>query len=62
MGHIGLTPQLLDSYKVQGKTDEDAKRLLEEANQIEQAGAYALVLECIPKDLAKEITKVFSKN
>ena len=59
LGHIGLTPQSLlefGGYKVQGKTDESAARLLDEAKRVEAAGAFAIVLECIPADLAKTIT------
>ena len=60
MGHLGLTPQSvhqLGGYSVQGKTDEDAKRLLEDALALQQAGCFALVLECVPSALAKKITQ-----
>jgi 3-methyl-2-oxobutanoate hydroxymethyltransferase len=60
MGHIGLTPQTasqLGGYKVQGKDAESAKRLLEEAKGLAEAGAFALVLECVPSDLAEIITE-----
>ena len=60
MGHIGLTPQFLHQlggYKVQGKTEESAKLLLEEAMVLEKAGCFALVLECVPAAVAKNITK-----
>ena len=59
MAHIGLTPQSIHrmgGYKVQGKTEESAKRLLEEAHIVEDAGAFSLILEAIPADLAKQIT------
>jgi 3-methyl-2-oxobutanoate hydroxymethyltransferase len=59
-GHVGLLPQsinLLGRYKLQGKEDADAAKILEDAKQIEQAGASMLVLECIPAQLAKEITE-----
>jgi len=59
MGHIGLTPQLvhtLGGYRVQGRDAAAAERLREEAGALEAAGAFALVLECIPRDLAREIT------
>ncbi len=59
MAHIGLTPQSIHrmgGYKVQGKTEESAKRLLEEAHIVEDAGAFSLLLEAIPMDLAKTIT------
>ncbi len=57
MGHIGLTPQTITNFKVQGKNDEDSKRLIEEALQLEKAGCFSLVLECIPLHLAKTITE-----
>jgi len=59
MAHIGLTPQSvhqLGGYKVQGKGDKAARRLLEDAKILEEAGAFSIVLECVPKGLAKEIT------
>jgi 3-methyl-2-oxobutanoate hydroxymethyltransferase len=59
MGHIGLTPQSvnqLGGYKVQGKTPAAAVRLVNDAVALEQAGAYAIVLECVPLELAKTIT------
>jgi len=60
MGHIGLTPQfvhLLGGYKVQGKTEESANRLKQEALALEEAGCFAIVLECVPTVLAAEITR-----
>jgi len=60
MGHIGLTPQLLHQlggYKVQGKTEISASRLKQEAFALQQAGCFAIVLECVPPLLAKEITE-----
>lgn len=57
MGHIGLTPQTAESFKVQGKDKESAERLLKEAKEIEKSGAFALVLECIPEELGKKITE-----
>jgi 3-methyl-2-oxobutanoate hydroxymethyltransferase len=59
MGHIGLTPQSihqLGGFKVQGKTPEAAQRLLEDAIALEEAGAFAIVLETIPAQLARIIT------
>ena len=58
-GHIGLTPQSVNAFggfKVQGKGEEAAQRLLDEARAIEQAGAFAIVLECVPQALAAKIT------
>jgi 3-methyl-2-oxobutanoate hydroxymethyltransferase len=63
MGHIGLTPQTasrMGGYKVQGKDDESARRLLREARALEEAGAFALVLECIPDRLARVISESLS--
>jgi 3-methyl-2-oxobutanoate hydroxymethyltransferase len=60
MAHIGLTPQSIHrmgGYKVQGKTEESAKRLMEEAHIAEDAGAFSLLLEAIPMGLAKRITQ-----
>ncbi|MBU1406211.1 MAG: 3-methyl-2-oxobutanoate hydroxymethyltransferase [Proteobacteria bacterium] len=59
MGHIGLTPQTagaLGGYKVQGRDGESARRLLAEVKGVAEAGAFALVLECIPDKLAGAIT------
>ncbi len=59
MGHIGLTPQSINQlggFKVQGKEPEVAKKLLRDAQILEKAGAFAIVLECIPGALAKLIT------
>ena len=63
MAHIGLTPQSVNAFggfKVQGKSEDDAKRLLQEAKAVEQAGAFAVVLECIPAKLAQLITDSIS--
>jgi 3-methyl-2-oxobutanoate hydroxymethyltransferase len=59
MAHIGLTPQsihALGGFRVQGKTLETAGELLRDAKAVEEAGAFAIVLECIPSEVAKEIT------
>lgn len=59
MGHLGLTPQSvnqLGGYRVQGRGDRAAQKLREEALACEQAGCFAIVLECVPDDLAAEIT------
>lgn len=58
--HLGLTPQsvgVLGGYKVQGKDAEAAKKLIDDAKKCQQAGAFALVLECVPKQLAEEAAK-----
>jgi 3-methyl-2-oxobutanoate hydroxymethyltransferase len=60
MGHIGLTPQSINQlggYKVQGRTRETAKRLLEDAKALEQAGAFAVVMETVPTPLAALVTQ-----
>jgi len=60
VAHLGLTPQsvgVLGGYKVQGKDAESAKKLIEDAKRCEEAGAIALVLECVPMQLAKFISK-----
>ncbi|MDP8227043.1 MAG: 3-methyl-2-oxobutanoate hydroxymethyltransferase [Candidatus Celaenobacter polaris] len=56
-GHIGLLPQTYESFKVVGRKSEEHDRLLAEAKDIEQAGAFTLVLESIPELLGKEITE-----
>lgn len=63
MGHIGLTPQSvlqLGGYKIQGRSQEHAEKLVAQARHLEAAGCFALVLECIPKELAKRITQELS--
>ena len=63
MGHLGLTPQSvnqLGGFKVQGKGEETARQILEDAIALEQAGCFAIVLECIPAPLAQEITQALT--
>lgn len=60
MGHLGLTPQsihILGGYKVQGRTEESATQLKKDALALQEAGCFGLVLECVPSEVAKEITK-----
>lgn len=60
VAHLGLTPQSINAlggYKVQGKSEDAAKKLLEDALAVQEAGAFALVLECVPSKLASLITK-----
>ena len=60
MAHIGLTPQSVNSlggFKVQGKDEKAAKALIEAAKAVEKAGAFAVVLECVPAKLAEIVTK-----
>ncbi len=59
IGHLGLTPQsvaVLGGYKVQGKEAADAQKLIQDAKAVEEAGAFALVLECVPRQLAETIS------
>ena len=63
VAHLGLTPQSINAFggfKVQGKSEEAAQRLLEEARAVEEAGAFAVVLECGPAKLAEWISKEIS--
>ena len=63
VAHIGLTPQSINmfgGFKVQGKSEEAAKKLIEEAQAVEKAGAFAVVLECVPAKLAKLISEKIS--
>ncbi len=63
MGHIGLTPQSvnkLGGYRVQGKTAKAARELLDDARALEEAGAFAIVLEVVPREIAKLITESVS--
>ncbi|HLA04942.1 MAG TPA: 3-methyl-2-oxobutanoate hydroxymethyltransferase [Syntrophales bacterium] len=60
MAHLGLTPQSvhqLGGYKIQGKDDATAKKLIEDARMIEEAGAFSVVLECVPAALAGKISQ-----
>jgi len=61
MGHIGLTPQsicTLGGYKVSGRRKAEIRQLISDAKALEKAGAFALVLECMPPDTARKITSV----
>ena len=60
MGHLGFTPQYINSlggYYVQGKSYENSVQLLEDARKLEQAGAFAVVLEMVPEETAKYISE-----
>lgn len=60
VAHIGLTPQSvykMGGYRVQGRTADQAKRLIEDAKMLEEAGAFAIVLELVPREVAEMITK-----
>lgn len=61
MGHLGLRPQSVNAiggYKIQGKSAEAAKQLIEDARAVTEAGAFALVLECVPAQLATLVTRM----
>ena len=63
MAHLGLTPQSvnqLGGYKVQGKQEDAAEIIMQDAKCLEEAGAFSLVLECVPEKLAAEITAALS--
>jgi 3-methyl-2-oxobutanoate hydroxymethyltransferase len=63
MGHIGLTPQSINqlgAYRVQGKTAKAARQLVEDAKALEDAGAFAIVLEVVPREIAQLITETLS--
>jgi 3-methyl-2-oxobutanoate hydroxymethyltransferase len=60
MGHLGLTPQFVNAFggfKVQGKSKEAQAQLIQDALNLEKAGAFSLVLECIPSQLAREVSE-----
>jgi 3-methyl-2-oxobutanoate hydroxymethyltransferase len=62
MGHLGLTPQSVNAfggYRVQGR-GEDGERLLHDAKQLQAAGAFSVVLECVPADLAAQVTSALT--
>jgi len=63
MAHIGLTPQSIHrigGYKVKGKTDAEAEKLLADAQAVADAGAFSVVLECVPEKVATQITEMLS--
>jgi 3-methyl-2-oxobutanoate hydroxymethyltransferase len=63
MGHVGLTPQsvlTMGGYRVQGRGEDEAARVLRDAKLLEACGAFSVVLEGVPKDLAREVTKALS--
>ncbi|MBB6214018.1 3-methyl-2-oxobutanoate hydroxymethyltransferase [Anaerosolibacter carboniphilus] len=63
IGHLGLTPQsvnLFGGFKVQGKSEEQAKKMIQDALLLQEAGVFAIVLECVPEALAKLITEKLS--
>jgi 3-methyl-2-oxobutanoate hydroxymethyltransferase len=60
MGHIGLTPQrisVIGGFRAQGRTLYAARELIEQAKQLQEAGCFSLVIECVPKEVAEAITE-----
>jgi 3-methyl-2-oxobutanoate hydroxymethyltransferase len=57
MGHLGLLPQTAEVMKVRGKKRSEAERILADARELEELGVFSVVLECIPLDLAKQVTE-----
>ncbi|MDR2574411.1 MAG: 3-methyl-2-oxobutanoate hydroxymethyltransferase [Desulfovibrio sp.] len=63
MGHVGMTPQAVNmfgGFKIQGREEASARKIMEDAKAVEDAGAFAVVLECIPAQLAEIITRSLS--
>jgi 3-methyl-2-oxobutanoate hydroxymethyltransferase len=62
MGHLGLTPQSVNQmgHRVQGRDRETAQRIVRDSRALEEAGAFAIVLECVPADVSREITAALS--
>lgn len=61
--HIGLTPQTVNTlggYKVQGRNEQQAKQIIEDAKALEQAGAQIILMECVPADVAKQVDEAVS--
>ena len=63
MGHVGLTPQSVNQfsgYSIQGRDVVSAQKILDDARAVEESGAFAVVLECVPLELAAKITNTLS--
>jgi len=60
MGHVGLTPQTVTDFKVQGKEEEAANTIIKMAKDLEEAGCFCVVLEGIPRELGKKISEMLS--
>jgi len=56
MGHVGMLPQIAETYQVKGKKPEEAHEILQDALELDRLGVFSIVLECIPESLAKTIT------
>jgi 3-methyl-2-oxobutanoate hydroxymethyltransferase len=57
MGHVGMLPQMAEAYRVKGKKPEEARQILQDAEELDKLGVFSIVLECIPENLAKTITE-----
>ena len=57
MGHVGMLPQMAETYQVKGKKPLEAEQILKDAQELDRLGVFSIVLECIPEGLAKTITK-----
>ncbi|MBU4299524.1 3-methyl-2-oxobutanoate hydroxymethyltransferase [Patescibacteria group bacterium] len=57
MGHLGLLPQTAENYRVKGKIQEEAEKILKDAKELENLGVFSIVLECVPENLAKKISR-----
>ncbi len=57
MGHVGMLPQMAETYRVKGKTPEEAEKIYGDASSLDKLGVFSIVLECIPESLAKRITE-----
>jgi 3-methyl-2-oxobutanoate hydroxymethyltransferase len=57
MGHVGMLPQLAESYKVKGKRPEEAEKIFVDALDLDKSGVFSIVLECVPESLGKRITR-----
>ena len=57
MGHVGMLPQMAETYRVKGKKSEEAEEIFRDALGLDKLGVFSIVLECIPKNLAKKITQ-----
>lgn len=60
MGHVGLTPQTIQEYRVQGKEEKEAERIMQEAIALSKAGCFSLVIECVSESLGRRITESVS--
>ena len=57
MGHVGMLPQLSETYRVKGKNPEEAEKIFQDALELDKLGVFSIVIECVPESLAKSITE-----